>query len=82
MELTMSRTINVHTHYQPRSVLDIVKPYSIEMTTRDGGWYFRSGDLEYRVPGTPENFGERVCTSRFRSWTRTGSTCTFCSRVR
>lgn len=48
--------VNAHTHYQPRSVLDIVRPYGIEMTTRDGGWYFRSGELEYRVPGTPEKF--------------------------
>jgi aminocarboxymuconate-semialdehyde decarboxylase len=52
----MARVINVHTHYQPRSVLDIVRPYGIEMTMRDGGWYFRSGELEYRVPGTPERF--------------------------
>ncbi len=52
----MPPTINVHTHYQPRTVLDIVRPYGIEMTTRDGGWYFRSGELEYRVPGTPDQF--------------------------
>ena len=42
----MTPTINVHTHHQPRSVLEIVRPYGIEMTTRDGGWYFRSGELE------------------------------------
>ena len=48
--------INVHTHYQPRSVLEIVRPYGIEMTTRNGNWYFRSGDVEYTVPGTPERF--------------------------
>jgi aminocarboxymuconate-semialdehyde decarboxylase len=52
----MPPVINVHTHYQPRSVLEIVRPYGIEMTTRDGGWYFRSGDVEYTVPGTPERF--------------------------
>ena len=78
----MSRTINVHTHYQPRSGLDIVKPYGIEMTTRDGGWYFRSGDLEYRVPGTPENFWGEGVHEQIRSWTRTESTCTSCSRAR
>jgi len=48
--------INVHTHYQPGSVLDIVRPYGIEMTTRDGNWYFRSGDIEYTVPGTGDRF--------------------------
>ena len=48
--------INVHTHDQPGSVLDIVKPYGIEITTRDGAWYFGSGDLEYSVRGTPESF--------------------------
>jgi aminocarboxymuconate-semialdehyde decarboxylase len=48
--------INVHTHYQPESVLSIVEPYDIEMSFRDGGWYFRSGTVEYRVPGTPEKF--------------------------
>lgn len=57
----MAPIINVHTHYQPGTVLDIVRPYGIEMTTRDGGWYFRSGELEYRVPGTPDQFwGEGV----------------------
>jgi hypothetical protein len=48
--------VNVHTHYQPASVLSIVEPYGIEMTTRDGAWYFRSGDVEYSVPGTPDRF--------------------------
>jgi len=52
----MPPVVNVHTHYQPRSVLDIVRPYGIEMTTRDGAWYFRSGSVEYTVPGTPERF--------------------------
>jgi aminocarboxymuconate-semialdehyde decarboxylase len=56
VERSPAPVINVHTHYQPGSVLDIVKPYGIEMTTRDGAWYFRSGDLEYSVPGTPESF--------------------------
>jgi aminocarboxymuconate-semialdehyde decarboxylase len=57
----MPPVINVHTHYQPRSVLEIVRPYGIEMTTRNGDWYFRTGDVEYTVPGTPDRFwGEGV----------------------
>ena len=52
----MPPVVNVHTHYQPASVLSIVEPYGIEMTTRDGAWYFRSGDVEYSVPGTPDRF--------------------------
>ena len=52
----MPPVINVHTHYQPASVLGIVEPYGIEMTIRDGAWYFRSGDIEYSVPGTPDKF--------------------------
>lgn len=48
----MSKIINVHTHYQPESVLEIVKPYDIEMIDRDGDWYFRSGSAEYLVPNS------------------------------
>jgi aminocarboxymuconate-semialdehyde decarboxylase len=46
--------INVHTHFQPESVLSIVEPYGIEMTRGADGksWYFRSGDVEYLLPGT------------------------------
>ena len=49
----MTPVINVHTHFQPESVLPIVAPYGIEMTPGDDGksWYFRSGDVEYYLPG-------------------------------
>jgi aminocarboxymuconate-semialdehyde decarboxylase len=49
--------INVHTHYQPGSVLPIIEPYGIKMVTgADGSWRFRSGDIEYNIPGTPGTF--------------------------
>ncbi len=55
-----SPVINVHTHYQPQSVLSIVEPYGIEMVTGpDGGWHFKSGRVEYNIPGTPEKFWGR-----------------------
>ena len=49
--------VNVHTHYQPRRCSASSSPYGIEMTTRDGAWYFRSGDVEYSVPGRPSASG-------------------------
>ncbi|HET9103913.1 MAG TPA: amidohydrolase family protein [Solirubrobacteraceae bacterium] len=53
----MPPVINVHTHYQPASVLPIIEPYGISMTTGpDGGWHFRSGDVEYNIPTTPDKF--------------------------
>ena len=53
----MPPVINVHTHYQPGSVLPIIEPYGIEMVTApDGSWHFRSGDVEYNIPGTPDKF--------------------------
>jgi aminocarboxymuconate-semialdehyde decarboxylase len=48
--------INVHTHYQPESVLEIVKPYGITMEQRPEGWFFRSGSVEYSIPGTAATF--------------------------
>lgn len=52
--------INVHTHFQPEAALDVVAPYGIEMTQdNEQNWTFRSGNLEYRVPGIPENFWGR-----------------------
>ncbi len=48
--------INVHTHYQPESVLKIVEPYGITMEQRPEGWFFKSGSVEYSIPGTPETF--------------------------
>jgi aminocarboxymuconate-semialdehyde decarboxylase len=50
----MPPVINVHTHFQPESVLHIVAPYGIEMTRGADGksWYFRTGDVEYLLPGT------------------------------
>jgi aminocarboxymuconate-semialdehyde decarboxylase len=52
--------INVHTHYQPQSVLPIIEPYGIKMVTAgDGSWHFRSGDVEYNIPGTSEQFWGR-----------------------
>jgi predicted TIM-barrel fold metal-dependent hydrolase len=50
--------INVHTHYQPESVLPIVEPYGIEMTSGEEGkgWYFRSGDVTYSIPSTASKF--------------------------
>ncbi|WP_262699581.1 MULTISPECIES: amidohydrolase family protein [Streptomyces] len=50
----MPPVVNVHTHFQPESVLPIVEPYGIEMTAGEDGksWYFRSGDVEYYLPGT------------------------------
>ena len=56
----MTPVINVHTHYQPGSVLPIIEPYGIEMVTGpDGGWHFRSGNVEYNIPGSPEKFWGR-----------------------
>lgn len=56
----MPPVINVHTHYQPQSVLPIIEPYGIEMvTTPEGAWHFRSGNVEYNIPGTPEKFWGR-----------------------
>jgi len=55
--------INVHTHYQPESVLEIVKPYDIEMVDKDGAWYFRSGNAEYLLPkstGTAKFWGANL----------------------
>ncbi|MBV9047756.1 MAG: amidohydrolase [Chloroflexi bacterium] len=48
----MPPVVNVHTHFQPESVLALVAPYGIEMTTGPDGksWYFRSGDVEYLLP--------------------------------
>jgi aminocarboxymuconate-semialdehyde decarboxylase len=48
----MAPVVNVHTHFQPESVLALVAPYGIEMTTGPDGksWYFRSGDVEYLLP--------------------------------
>jgi aminocarboxymuconate-semialdehyde decarboxylase len=50
--------VNVHTHYQPESVLPLVEPYGIEMTSGEGGsgWYFRSGDVTYSIPSTASKF--------------------------
>lgn len=58
----MAPVINVHTHYQPESVLPIVAPHGIEMVRREGpdgeSWHFRSGDVEYNIPGVgPEFWG-------------------------
>lgn len=49
----MPPVINVHTHFQPESVLPIVAPYGIEMSRGADGqsWYFRSGNVEYTLPG-------------------------------
>ena len=48
----MPPVVNLHTHFQPESVLALVAPYGIEMTTGLGGksWYFRSGDVGYLLP--------------------------------
>jgi aminocarboxymuconate-semialdehyde decarboxylase len=50
--------VNVHTHFQPESVLPLVAPYGIEMTRGPDGssWYFRSGDVEYLLPTGSEKF--------------------------
>ncbi|MCW2995508.1 MAG: Aminocarboxymuconate-semialdehyde decarboxylase [Conexibacter sp.] len=49
--------IDTHTHFQPRAVLDVVAPFGITMTERaDGRYLFRSGDLEYVIPGSPNAF--------------------------
>lgn len=59
----MAPIINVHTHYQPESVLEIVKPYDIEMIDKDGAWYFRSGNAEYLLPkstGTSKFWGANL----------------------
>lgn len=49
----MPPVINVHTHFQPESVLPIVAPYGIEMSMGADGesWYFRTGNVEYLLPG-------------------------------
>ena len=54
----MPPVINVHTHFQPESVLPLVAPYGIEMTTGPDGksWYFRSGSVEYLLPGGSTKF--------------------------
>jgi aminocarboxymuconate-semialdehyde decarboxylase len=54
----MPPVVNVHTHFQPESVLPLVEPYGIEMTTGPDGksWYFRSGDVEYLLPGGSTKF--------------------------
>jgi aminocarboxymuconate-semialdehyde decarboxylase len=50
--------VNVHTHFQPESVLALVAPYGIEMTMGPDGksWYFRSGDVEYLLPTGSSRF--------------------------
>jgi aminocarboxymuconate-semialdehyde decarboxylase len=50
--------VNVHTHFQPESVLPLVAPYGIEMTMGPDGksWYFRSGDVEYLLPTGSSKF--------------------------
>lgn len=54
----MPPVVNVHTHFQPESVLPLVEPYGIEMTTGPDGksWYFRSGDVEYLLPAGSTRF--------------------------
>jgi aminocarboxymuconate-semialdehyde decarboxylase len=54
----MAPVVNVHTHFQPESVLPLVEPYGIEMTTGPDGksWYFRSGNVEYLLPGGSTKF--------------------------
>ena len=55
-----SLVVNVHTHFQPESVLAVVEPYDITMRrTEDGAWYFRSGSVEYSIPGSSEKFWGR-----------------------
>ena len=62
----MPPVINVHTHFQPESVLSIVEPYGIEMTRGADGrsWYFRSGDVEYQLPGTGPDGTSTFSTGR------------------
>ena len=69
--------INVHTHYQPESVLEIVKPYGITMEQRPEGWFFKSGSVEYSIPGTPSTFWEKGFPARLRIWMPRESTSTF-----
>ena len=54
----MPPVVNVHTHFQPESVLALVAPYGIEMTTGPDGksWYFRSGAVEYLLPTGSSKF--------------------------
>jgi len=54
----MPPVINVHTHFQPESVLPLVAPYGIEMTAGPDGksWYFRSGNVEYLLPTGSNKF--------------------------
>jgi aminocarboxymuconate-semialdehyde decarboxylase len=54
----MPPVVNVHTHFQPGSVLPIVEPYGIEMTKGPDGksWYFRSGNVEYLLPTGSDKF--------------------------
>ena len=54
----MPPVINVHTHFQPESVLALVAPYGIEMTAGPDGksWYFRSGNVEYLLPTGSNKF--------------------------
>ena len=55
-----SPVVNVHTHFQPESVLSLVEPYGITMRrTEEGAWYFRSGSVEYSIPGSSEKFWGR-----------------------
>jgi aminocarboxymuconate-semialdehyde decarboxylase len=55
-----SPVVNVHTHFQPESVLPLVEPYGITMrSTPEGAWYFRSGNVEYSIPGSSEKFWGR-----------------------
>ncbi len=53
----MPPVINVHTHFQPEAALEVVKPYGIEMIQdEDDNWIFRSGSIEYKVPGVGGGF--------------------------
>jgi aminocarboxymuconate-semialdehyde decarboxylase len=56
----MAPVVNVHTHYQPESVLPLVAAHGIEMVRREGpagpSWHFRSGDVEYNIPGVGDEF--------------------------
>lgn len=79
----MTPVINVHTHYQPGSVLPIIEPYGIQMVTGpDGGWHFRSGNVEYNIPGLREKFWGGGLGDRSPRWTRPAWMCTSCSPAR
>ena len=59
--MTLPPVINVHTHFQPEAALDVVKPYGIEMVQDENdNWVFRSGSVEYKVPGVGGGFWGRT----------------------